>query len=147
MVLVLSELHQLRRQKINSDCTYTRPVETFNITTEYMSDDCNPYEIGSGGVIWLNAVGAMGEVEFIYPRAIHKPSIFEAKQNINGTPLFTLTALEYAKPYIQLFEDGFIIWLQETTDIELEISYGKVSYLISNNVLCGILAKNPQIIE
>ncbi|UNK19513.1 hypothetical protein MNQ98_05640 [Paenibacillus sp. N3/727] len=142
----LINIQQLRHE-VDNACTYTPSVLTYNITTEFRMDDCKPYQIERGGCIWLNAEGAVGEVEFIYPNTLQNSNSLVVGQNISGIPLFEVTASKYDNPFIQSFEEGFLIWLKKTTEIELLISHGKIGYLISNNKLCGMLAKNPQIIE
>ncbi|MDM5276698.1 hypothetical protein QUF95_04875 [Paenibacillus silvae] len=50
-------------------------------------------------------------------------------------------------PFVQVFEGGFVIWLNEVTHIELGISDGEIIYFISNDELCGILATKTVINE
>lgn len=35
-------------------CTYTPSIETYNIVTDNMTDDCIPTQLGNGCCIWLN---------------------------------------------------------------------------------------------
>lgn len=146
-VLKLIDIQRLEHES-SVNCTYTPSVQTFNITTEFMTDECKPIQLEGGGCIWININGAIGEVEFIYPNTIQKSDSFVVGQSCNGIPLFEVTTSMYDNCYIQILEEGFLIWLKESTKIDLLISHGhQIDYLISNSELCGIFAKNSTIIE
>ena len=123
-----------------TESSYTPSVQTYNILTEHMSDDCIPIQTECGGCIWLDNEGALGEIEFIYPKTVQGPLLHNVGQSITGTPHFEVTDPIYESPFIQVFEGGFVIWLKEVTHIELGISNGGIIYFISNDELCGILA-------
>ncbi len=111
-----------------------------------MTDESKPIQLAGGGCIWLAADGAIGEIEFIFPKIVQKPNEIRANQYVIGIPAFELTTPKYDNSFIQVLEEGIIIWLNEQAEIELSIRSEHIEFLISNNQLCGVLIKDVTII-
>ncbi|MBE7897326.1 hypothetical protein G7L40_01205 [Paenibacillus polymyxa] len=129
-------------------CTYTPSIETYNIVTDNMTDDCKPTQLGNGCCIWLNEKGQLGEIECIYPKSFKAEisTYFHLDEWIYGTPSFEISSID-DDVVIEQIEDGYIIWLSSKSNVDLEVSQGGISYLLSGNKLSGIVAKKSEIIE
>ncbi|MBP1175312.1 MULTISPECIES: hypothetical protein [Paenibacillus] len=129
-------------------CTYTPSIETYNIVTDNMTDDCKPTQLGNGCCIWLNEKGQLGEIECICPKSFKNgiSTYFHLDEWIDGTPSFEISSID-GDVVIEQLEDGYIIWLSRKSNVELEVSQSGISYLLSGNKLSGIVAKKSEIIE
>ncbi|WP_068786950.1 hypothetical protein [Paenibacillus phocaensis] len=146
-MLLLKEVY-LNHEGSTVSCTYTPSVKTYNIITENMNDDNKPVQFGNGCCIWLNEKGQIGEAECIYPKLLdEKGSFYEQPKVLNeGTPSFIVTSFD-ADVTVEPIENGFIIWFTKEKRVEQEISQDRLSYLLLENKLVGLVAKNVGIIE
>lgn len=129
-------------------CTYTPSVKTYNIVTENMTDDCKPIQLGNGCCIWLNERGQLGEAECIYPKLLDNGTALYYQQGelVDGVPSFEISPFD-ADVVVEQIENGFIIWFSRSKQVKQEISQNRISYLLSDNELLGIVSKNFEIIE
>lgn len=129
-------------------CTYTPSVKTYNIVTENMTDYCKPIQLGNGCCIWVNERGQLGEVECIHPKLLDNGNSLYSQQSksVDGVPSFEISSFD-AEVVVEQIENGFIIWFSRRKKVEQEISQNGIGYLLSENELLGVVAKNYKIIE
>ncbi|MDQ1236114.1 hypothetical protein QE450_003612 [Paenibacillus sp. SORGH_AS306] len=125
---------------LKSTCTYTPSIRTFNIVTKHMNDECIPYQIGVGICIWLNELGAMGEIELIYPKQTSKHNFFEPNsvEKIIGEPIFSVSETDYDNVTVEISQDNFVIWLKSKSEFDLKIISENIYYLFQDNKLVAI---------
>ncbi|MCQ4087557.1 hypothetical protein [Saccharibacillus sp. JS10] len=140
MVLKLKETRQVTKD-FTHQSSYIKSVKTLNVVTEFMTDDTIPYQVPNGGCIWLNEKGIIGEIEFIHPKETQPNQFNIIKKLESFIPLFELDKDEYENTSLEIKENIFLVWLKKTHSIDVSISYGDVSYLISKNILCGLIIR------
>ncbi|MEW4370817.1 hypothetical protein [Paenibacillus kandeliae] len=129
-------------------CSYVPEVRTFNIVTEYMSDECIPYRVNTSVCVWLTATGTLGEIELIYPRQISEQIVW-ASSNIKtqkGRPYFKDFEYEYENVVVEVSEEQFVIWLNNNGVIDLEVEANNILYLFNYNRLVGLCVKGYETI-
>ncbi|WP_411347696.1 hypothetical protein [Paenibacillus sp. WLX2291] len=131
-----------------SVCSYIPEVQTFNVITEYMSDECIPYRLSMGACVWLTATGVLGEIELIYPLQLSEHILWKRNHTSKqkGHPYFQDLEYEYENVVVEVAENQFIIWLDTQSVIDLEITANNLMYLFSKNRLVGLYAKGYKII-
>lgn len=146
-MLLLKELG-LYHDSSKVSCTFTPSVKTYNIVTENMTDYCKPIQLGNGCCIWVNERGQLGEVECIYPKLVDNGTSLYSQhgKSVDGVPSFEISSLN-ADIVVEQIENGFIIWFSRRKKVEQEVSQNGIDYLLSENELLGIVAKNCEIIE
>ncbi|MBO3284809.1 hypothetical protein JYU28_11370 [Paenibacillus polymyxa] len=63
-----------------------------------------------------------------------------------GVPYFEFASFN-ADVVVKQIEIGFIIWFSRSKKVEREVSQNEISYLLSENKLLGLAAKNLEIID
>jgi hypothetical protein len=146
-LLLLKEIG-INHDSSKVSCTYTPSVKTYNIVTENMTDDSKPIQLGNGCCIWLNERGQLGEVECIYPKLFDNGDSFYSQlgELTVGVPSFVIASFN-AEVFVEQIENGFIIWFSRRKKVEREVSQNGISYLLSENELLGLVAKDIEIID
>lgn len=60
------KINEANEVEIEYEITYSVSSNTYNIVSEYMDDNCKPYKIADGVMIWLDDKGLIGEIESIF---------------------------------------------------------------------------------
>lgn len=119
---------------INSENSYEKSVENFNIATEKMNEDFIPYRVEQNVMIWLNKKGVLGEIECIFPRQIDKELVLEVNEEnkeIRGLPLIdTEKSLRSEDVFVFASDKYFVIYLSKEKQYDKKIiSQNLVFYL------------------
>lgn len=123
----------------NVETSYVSEVKTFNMITNFMNDNCKPYEIATGAMLWINEDSIIGELECIFPPIVHQElcSISKEIKLEQGIPKLKVIDSN-GDVFIQLNESGFTIWLKKQSNIDLQIKTNNIDFLFSYEQLVAI---------
>ncbi|MCZ4142439.1 hypothetical protein BZG17_32115, partial [Escherichia coli] len=118
-------------------------VKTYNVTTDLMSDDYLPNRIAQSAMMWLGPDGELGELECIFPKITERPCCNTVTQieTKEGFPLLEIVS-NPEEVSVMHQKDGFIIWLDQTSEVNIHLSYGNVVFLLADKQLVGIDCKH-----
>lgn len=124
------------------EVSVTPQIKTYNIVTGCMSDDCKPYRVAQSAMMWISENGCLGEIECIYPIVVEDDmcSFRETTTQFTGFPVFEIISCDN-EAYIQNKDNGFVIWFNKSKEIDTEILFEQLSFLISEKELVGIICK------
>ena len=139
------KLIAIRIEETDIQITNIPEVRTYNIVSGMMSDDCKPFRIAQSVMIWMTENGYIGEVECIYPIEVEKQICLfkETIKQFSGFPAFDVLRCDN-DAYIQDQNNGFTIWLSKDKEIDTEIVYKQLRFLVSNSELVGIICKKTR---
>jgi hypothetical protein len=142
------KLIAVRSEETEIQSTYTPDVRTYNIVSGLMSDDCKPYRVAQSMMIWMTESGHMGEIECIYPVAVEgQMCLFkEIVKELSGFPVFEVLCCDN-EAYIQNHNNGFTLWLTKDKEVDTQIEFKQLKFLVANNELVGINCKEYVILE
>lgn len=124
------------------EVSYTAEVKTYNLITDLMSDECEPYRVAQSAMLWLNRNGDIGELECIYPKVVESSPcrfselIYEQK----GLPQLEVTS-DDSDVYVQHHEEGYIVWFTKGKVIDSQIQMKNTTFLLAGSELSGIVCK------
>ena len=140
----------LEIQKSNTDIevSITPEVQTYNIVSGLMSDDCKPYQVAEDVMIWFSPTGFLGELEAIYPFTVDNfPCQYVKELHIqDGFPRFEVITCDN-EGVIQPIDDGFIVWLKKEKMVNLQVEFKNVQFLFDQDELVAIVAHQTSIVE
>ncbi|MFL5703900.1 MAG: hypothetical protein ACJ8AG_13850 [Ktedonobacteraceae bacterium] len=130
------------------EASFTPEVSTYNIVSGLMSNDCKPFRIAQGTMLWLHEDGFLGELECIFPQIVDKPlcSYATGISQREGFPQFEVRSLDN-EDCIQNCEDGFIAWLVRDTTVDLQVCFKNVHFFFSIDELVAIEAHQVLLVE
>jgi hypothetical protein len=123
-------------------------VNTFDITSQIMSDEFRPYQIANNAMLWADENGFFGEIEVFSP-IVTEISIGLKLPKVRkefGVPQMTFTK-SINKVIVEKYLSTFTVWLSEHPVIDLEVMSDTVTFLFEKEELVGILAHSFEILD
>lgn len=129
----------INNKNVQFNITYIEQVKTYNITTEFMSNECTNYRVEQSNMIWLNHEGAISEIESIYPKTVQKECCYFAKQikYLSGFPRLHIIATS-DDFCIQHAQNKFIMWFAKEKIIDVHLQSENIDFYIGKDELLGI---------
>lgn len=126
-------------KKVYIEVKYVQEVKTYNVTTEFMSDDCVNYRVEQSNMIWLNDQGEIGEIESIFPKIVQQAPCYFAEQieYKNAFPLLHIIS-KNDDFCVQHDHNEFTMWFVKEKLINLQVNYQNIDFFIGNDELLGI---------
>ncbi|CAH1224477.1 hypothetical protein [Paenibacillus sp. JJ-223] len=133
---------EVRDIQMESEVKYSNQVNTYNVTTNLMSDDYVPYRLAQSAMIWLGPNGELGELELIFPK-VSEQSFWPKHsfvETVKGVPLFKIDS-QPSDVTVAHQKDGFMIWIDQNHEVNVSIISQNLIFLLSDKKLIGIYCK------